>query len=218
MRVDLMLLYVAQCDGTVGGPLNNDTVPYPLRDWAPKAPQYLSQSTAASSTATSSESQSVATLTGVVAPTTAANPGSTTVSTQKSDATVLDDAISTSSRTSSTAASASETQDKSTPALSVAAMIGIAVGGTVLLALIVGLTAYILRRRRRREHAVPVSPQSYEAAESEGVYDKPELDGRVLVYQHSKAGVDVPVHPPVEYAELGGDGPVRLARELPDRL
>lgn len=204
-----MTLYVSQCAGTVGGPINNKTVPYPLRDWAPKAPQYLPQSsTAPSSTATS---QSVATLTGV-APTTI---GSSTSRTNGNEATVLDDSTSATSRASGTASSAPGSQEGPKPALSVAEIIGVAVGGAVLLALNVGLVAWILRRRKRNRFPGAVSPPSYQAADTKEGYDKPELDGQVLAYQYSKPEVAVPAQSSVVYAELDGGGRSSPVRELP---
>jgi hypothetical protein len=205
-----MTLYVSQCDSTVGGPINNDTVPYPLRDWAPKAPKYSFQSSATpSSTATS---QSVATLTGVVPTMT-----STTISsTGDGEATVLDDTTSTSSRASSTAATSPSTEGDAKPALSIAAIIGIAVGGAVLLALIVGLVACVLRRRKRKQLPIAISPPSYEAADTKEAYNKPELDGQVMEYQYSKADAAAPAHSPVVCVELEGDGRSSPVKELPE--
>jgi hypothetical protein len=205
-----MTLYVSQCDSTVGGPINNDTVPYPLRDWAPNAPKYSFQSSATpSSTATS---QSVATLTGVVPTMT-----STTISsTGDGEATVLDDTTSTSSRASSTAATSPSTEGDAKPALSIAAIIGIAVGGAVLLALIVGLVACVLRRRKRKQLPIAISPPSYEAADTKEAYNKPELDGQVMEYQYSKANAAAPAHSPVVYVELEGDGRSSPVKELPE--
>ena len=212
-RVDLMTLYVSQCDGTVGGPINNDTVPYPLRDWAPKAPQYLSQSSKTSSAAIFTTGPSaVVTLTGV-APAT----GSPTSSTDNGEATVLDDATSTTSRATGAASRASTTQDGSKPVLSVAAIIGIAVGGAVLLALVVGLIAWILRRRKRKHYPRAVSPPGYQATDVKEGYDKPELDSQVMGYQYSKAYVAAPTPAPVVYAELDGGGRGSTVGELPGR-
>ncbi|KAJ4367966.1 hypothetical protein N0V86_009807 [Didymella sp. IMI 355093] len=180
ISADLMVLYVAQCDGTVGGPLNNDTVPYPLRDWAPKAPQHLSQSPAASSSATTkSEIKSVETLTGIASLTTKA-PESTTISANGSEATVFDHTTSASSQATGTMSLAPTIQGKSRTALNVAAIVGVAIGGAVLLALIVGLVAWILRHRRRNKLPIAVSPPNYEPADSKEGYDKPELDGQTV--------------------------------------
>ncbi|KAF1925855.1 uncharacterized protein M421DRAFT_7618 [Didymella exigua CBS 183.55] len=214
---NLMLLYVAQCDDTVGGPLNNDTVPYPLRDWAPKAPQYLSQSSNSPlDTVTSSESRPVATLTGV-SPTAIASLGSTTVSTNDSDATVLDDKASSSSFAIGPASATPIVQDISKPALSVAAIIGVAVGGAVLLALVIGFVAFVLRHRKRKQLSTSVSPPSCEGVDTKEGYDKPELDGQVRAYQYSKTDVGAPARMPVVYAELDDGRSASTARELPDR-
>jgi len=211
--IDLITLYVSQCDGTVGGPINNETVPYPLNDWAPLAPQYLSQSSKTSSATSSNASPSVVTSTGV-APTTT---GGSTSRTSEGEATVLNDATSMTSQATEAASPASTTRYGLKPVLSVAATIGIAVGGAVLLALVVGLVAWILRRRKRIHFPRAVSPPSYQAADVKEGYDKPELDGQVMGYQYSKADAVAPAQSPVVFAELDGGGRSSLVRKLPVR-
>lgn len=209
--LDLMTLYVSQCDGAVGGPINNVTVQYPLRDWAPKAPQYLSQSsTSASGTVTS---QSVATLTGVMSATTS----NTTSRTGDSEATVLDVTASTTLQATGTVSPAPLLQEVPESTLSVAAIVGIAVGGAVLLALIVGLVACILRRRKREQPPTAVSPPSYETADTQETYGKPELDGQVMAYQYSKTDAAAPVQRTNVYAELDGGARSSPVGELPGR-
>lgn len=88
----------------------------------------------------------------------------------------------------------------------------------MLLALIVGLVACILRHRKRKQLPIAISSPSYEAVDSKESYDKPELDGQVMVYQYSKVDAAAPAHPPVVYAELdGGDCRSNPVRELPER-
>ncbi|KAJ8114501.1 hypothetical protein OPT61_g3637 [Boeremia exigua] len=196
---NLMLLFTAQCEGTVGGPLNNDTVPYPLRDWAPKNTATGSTETPNTATLTSNE------------PTASAGSATTT---DESKATALDD-VSLSSDATSTATSAPSTQDDPKPALSKGAIIGIAVGGTFLLALIISLVAFLLRRRKRREPSPVIQlptvqpPPGYEGVDKKDGYDKPELDGQVLAYQYSKSSAGAPTDAPTLYAELDGGGTSR---------
>lgn len=209
-----MTLYVSQCDGTVGGPINNETVPYPLRDWAPKAPQCLSLSSKVSSaTIFTSNPSAVVTLTDVVHITT----GSSSSSTNGNDATVLKNTVSTSSRATETAVPVSTSQDDSGSVWSVAAIIGVAVGGAVLLALVVSLVAWILRFRRRNQFPRAVSPPMYQATDTKEDYDKPELDGQAMGYQYSKADVAAPAQATVVYAELDGGRRGSTIGELPGR-
>ncbi|KAH6644431.1 hypothetical protein C7974DRAFT_20834 [Boeremia exigua] len=206
---NLMMLFVAQCDGTVGGPLTNNTVPYPLRDWVPMTT--ATTSTAAGSSATSS-----------IATVTEATLGSTSVTVSDSKATALDEDIASSSRATSTSSPASTTQGDPKPVMNVAAIIGVAVGGTVLLILSIGLVAFLLRRRRRGEPSPSDAPPYYNATDSqEKAHDKPELDGQAMAHEQPKIGagesVVTPVHVPVEYAELDSGNPVRPVSELASR-
>lgn len=174
-----MLLYIAQCEDTVGGPLNNDTVPYPLRDWVPKVT--AKSSIVASKTATSSADTSTVTST----PT------------------------SLSLHEPSSFSSASATQEDSKSILSIAAIVGIAVGGTAVLFLIIGSVAFFLQRRKHRRLSTTIPPPNYEVNDSKEGYDvtsKPELDGQVLAYQPFTAGSSVIITTPVDYVELDGDG------------
>ena len=207
-----MLLFTAQCAGTVGGPLTNDTVPEPLRDWMPK--NTFTSTTTPASTATLGASQFVATLTGVASAgiTTAGITSLSSDTISDSKATFLHDEASSASRATGTAFSA-PTQEDSKPALNVAAIIGIAVGGTVLLALIIGLVTFFLRRHKRKESAQLVLPPSYESADNKEGYEKPELDGQALGYQYAEVGVGAPT----VYAELDGGSSMSPVRELAGR-
>ncbi|KAF3045801.1 hypothetical protein E8E11_008563 [Didymella keratinophila] len=109
-------------------------------------------------------------------------------------------------------------QEEPKPALSVAAIIGFSVGGAVLLALVVGLVAWILRRRKRNQFPRAVSPPFYEVTDVKKGCDKPELDGQVMGYQYSKAEVDAPAQPPIVYAELDGGSRSVPVQELSGRF
>lgn len=204
---DLMLLFMAQCEGTINGPMTNDTVTGTLGDWLPRT------------TFSSISSASMATLTGVapIAIPGTSSPTSQTIATGDSRATVRDYDTASSSRTTSTASSASAPQDGSGPALNVETIVGIGVGGTVLLALVIGLVAFFMRRRKRKEPTRSVSPPGYEPTDNKEGYQKPELDGHALQYQYSEAGTDAPIGSLMVYAELDGDSPVSPVKELPGR-
>lgn len=153
------------------------------------------------------------TLTGV-APTTI---GSSANETEHNEAIVLDDTTPAISRATGPVASTPGFQRDPKPILSVAAISGAAVGGAVLLTLIVGLVAWILRRHKRNIIPRAVSRPSYQAADTKESYYKPELDSHVLAYQYSKAEVAAPAQSPVVYVELDGSGRSSHVRELSRR-
>lgn len=198
MIVDLMLLFISQCEGTKGGPLNNNTVPYPLRDWVPTNKPKSTSTPFSTSTSTSSPS---------VISSTGKDPEHTLLSadaiTTASDSRVtrLNDPIS--SHIVSTPTTSPEAAFKSEPALSIAAIAGIAVGCTVLLALLIGSIVLVLRRRKPKEIKEPDTCTPEE-------YNKPELDGHMLTYHDTKSSGDAQMNASVVYAELdGGDHSVK---------
>lgn len=201
-----MLLFMSQCEGTINGPMTNDTATGTLGDWLPKATSY-----------TPTTSRIVATLTGV--PTSAITESSSSssqmiTSSDKRD-TVLSSQSPSSSQTISAESAAPKTQD-SKPVLNVAAIIGVAVGGAVLLALVTGLIAFFLRRRKRDQPTESIPQLSnYDNNDNKERYDKPELDGQELQYRCSEIDTVGPISSPVVYAELDGNSPMDLARELP---
>ncbi|XPS69056.1 hypothetical protein M3J09_001337 [Ascochyta lentis] len=209
-RIALMAIFTLQCEGTVGGPLTNDTVPLPLRDYAVKN----TVKTTATPVVSRSSSQSVATLTGVPSTGTASAAVEslsldTTATTNDNVATVLGDGGSSTMHTADTASSSSSTSQSDTPVLSTATIAGIAVGGTVLLALIVCVVFFFLRRHKRKKSANSISPPAYEPTDEKHEYVKPELDGQALEHHYS----DLDVAAPVEYAELDTGSPVIPAGE-----
>jgi hypothetical protein len=197
----LMETFVAQCEGEVGGPLTNETVPAPLKDWLPKTVTLTGVAPAVTSTSSStSDSALRSSTTSLISIATA---------TSDNTASVLDGQFSSSSRAASTASSAPATHDASQPSLSLAAIIGVAIGGALLLALIVGLICFLVRRRKRKEPKRSVSPPIYEPAAEKQMYDKPEPDGQAMEHPFSAIGVCAPVL----YAELDAGSPVSPVRE-----
>ena len=194
-RADLMLLFMAQCEGTLGGPLTNDTVATPLNDWIPRTPMPTT-------------SLGVATETATATGTTEVESGS--------EATVLDDGALSTPRASSIASSTSASPDNTEPSLNVTAIIGIAIGGVALLALVVGVVTFILRRRRRKALPRAESPPVYKPTDSKDRYEKPELDGQALTYDCAEDDAGMHGAAPVVYAELDGGSPVSAVGELPD--
>lgn len=194
MDLDLLAKYTDACAGTVGGPLNNETVPPPLRDYASK----VTHGSTATLLSTTSESTATSTETG---PQEVSKEASTSVPGELSSA--------------STASSEASASDESKSALNVAAIIGIAVGGAALLFLVIGLSIFYLRRRKRKGLGRK-SPPAYEPVGAKDVYDKPELDGQAVTYRYSESEAPTPggtsdeLH--VGYAELDGGSPVSPAR------
>jgi hypothetical protein len=199
-----MLLFTAQCDGTVGGPLTKQSVPYPLRDWMPK--DTPKSSVLSSTTATSTANRTAIDLvsTGTAGP----RPANSEGTTSDSQATILDDQSDSSSHSTATVTSVPADRYRSKPVLNIATIIGIAIGGTVLLAFVVGLVAFILRRRKRKQVSTLVALPTG----SREVYTKAELDGNMVAYYDTKCGEGAPANTPVVYAELDGGSPVK---ELP---
>ena len=212
MISDLMGNFTEQCEGTVGGPLTKDTVPLPLRDWMPK------DKVRGTATSVVTLSASAATLIRIISTETTMT-GSTPVSaettapTMDSAVTVLDDKASSSSSRATNSSAPTIGTDSTLP-LNVAAIIGIAVGGTILLVLIVGLIAFFLRHRKRRELPRAESPPVYEPTDRKNGHEKPELDGQALGYQCSKVDASVHGSAPVVYVELDDMGHVSLVGEL----
>jgi hypothetical protein len=196
----LMLLFSTQCDGTVGGPLNNNTVPTSLREYAPID---TPKSTVLSSTVTSTANRIATDVvsTGTADPI----PANTAGTTSDSKATILNDKSGSSSRSTASTSPLPADHDGSKPGLNIATIIGIAIGGTLLLAFVVGLVAFILRRRKRKQVSTPVAmpPGSRE------VYTKAELDGNMVAYYDTKCGEDAPANTSVVYAELDGGSHVK---------
>jgi hypothetical protein len=200
-KTDLMLLFTAQCDGTVGGPLTKQSVPYPLRDWMPK--DTPKSSVLSSTTATSTANRTAIDLvsTGTAGP----RPANSEGTTSDSKATILDDKSDSPSHSTATVTPVPADRYRSKLVLNIATIIGIAIGGTVLLAFVVGLVAFILRRRKRKQVStlVALPPGSRE------VYTKSELDGNMVAYCDTKCGEGAPANTSVVYAELDGGSPVK---------
>jgi hypothetical protein len=196
-----MLLFTAQCDGTVGGPLTKQSVPYPLRDWMPK--DTPKSSVLSSTTATSTANRTAIDLvsTGTAGP----RPANSEGTTSDSKATILDDKSDSPSHSTATVTPVPADRYRSKLVLNIATIIGIAIGGTVLLAFVVGLVAFILRRRKRKQVStlVALPPGSRE------VYTKSELDGNMVAYCDTKCGEGAPANTSVVYAELDGGSPVK---------
>ncbi|KAL1602189.1 hypothetical protein SLS59_004876 [Nothophoma quercina] len=192
---NLMLLFMAQCEGTLGSPLTNDTVATPLNDWIPRTPMPTT-------------SLGIATETATATGTTEVESGS--------DATVLDDGVLSTPRASSIASSTPASPDNTEPSLNVTAIIGIAIGGVALLALVVGVVTLILRHRRREALPRAESPPVYKPTDSKDRYEKPELDGQALTYDCAEDDAGMHGAAPVMYAELDGGSPVSVVGELPD--
>ncbi|KAJ4339280.1 hypothetical protein N0V95_007833 [Ascochyta clinopodiicola] len=198
-----MAIYTLLCEGTAGGPLNNDTVPLPLRDYAVKN----TLKATATPSVSRPGSQSFATSTGTVSAGTGtlgfgSLSSDTAATASGSAATILDDKASSASRAANTASSSNTTSEVDQPVLSTAAIAGIAVGGTVLLALLIGAAFFILRRHKRNKSAKMALPPVYEPVDEKLAYGKPELDGQVLQHQYSEMGTGAPM----EYAELDAEG------------
>jgi hypothetical protein len=200
-KTDLMLLFTAQCYGTVGGPLTKQSVPYPLRDWMPK--DTPKSSVLSSTTATSTANRTAIDLvsTGTAGP----RPANSEGTTSDSKATILDDKSDSPSHSTATVTPVPADRYRSKLVLNIATIIGIAIGGTVLLAFVVGLVAFILRRRKRKQVStlVALPPGSRE------VYTKSELDGNMVAYCDTKCGEGAPANTSVVYAELDGGSPVK---------
>jgi hypothetical protein len=196
-----MLLFTAQCDGTVGGPLTKQSVSYPLRDWMPK--DTPKSSVLSSTTATSTANRTAIDLvsTGTAGP----RPANSEGTTSDSKATILDDKSDSPSHSTATVTPVPADRYRSKLVLNIATIIGIAIGGTVLLAFVVGLVAFILRRRKRKQVStlVALPPGSRE------VYTKAELDGNMVAYCDTKCGEGAPANTSVVYAELDGGSPVK---------
>jgi hypothetical protein len=193
-KVGFMLLFTAQCDGCIGGPLNNETVPYPLGIYTPK--NTLKSAVLPSTTATSVASRSAAA--DVVSTGTAdSRPANAASIINDGNATILDDKSGHSSHNTATVTPLPADHDSSKPGLNIAAIVGIASGGTVLLTFVVVLVAFILRRRKRKQVPTSTPPESRE------VHTKAELDGNMVAYYDTKCGegahIDTSVH-----AELDG--------------
>lgn len=203
MNIDLMKIFSAQCEGTVGGPLTNETVPPPLKDWMP--PSTATATSISSAVASSAPAVSLSTSQSVASVTV------TKTSATDRTANVLDDKSSASSQATNTAISSS---GNAKPALSIGAIIGVVIGGLVLLALIIGLAFFFLRRRKRSNISRPISPPSYDLTAGKVVYDKPELDGQALEYRYSAVDGGATIDQPMEYAELDAGSPTNPVREL----
>lgn len=200
-KADLMQLFTAQCDGTVGGPLTKQSVPYPLRDWMPK--DTPKSTVLSSTTATSTPNRTAIDVisTGTAGP----RPANSAGTTSDSKATILNDRSGSYSHSTATTTPVPAERYGSKPVLNVATIIGIAIGGTLLLAFVVGLVAFILRRRKRKQVSTPVAmpPGSRE------VYTKAELDGNMVTYYDTKCGEGAPANTSVVYAELDAGSPVK---------
>lgn len=146
-------------------------------------------------TVTSSARQS-----GVVIPAAVATETSTELGNSAS--------VASTSQETSPASSAPTTDRPDKPALSTAATAGIAVGGTVLLALVVGAAFFFMHRRKQNKSTKPSSPPIYEPTKA--AYDKPELDGQALGHHYSELDVGTPV----EYAELDAGTPAQSPAHL----
>lgn len=100
----------------------------------------------------------------------------------------------------------------SEPVFTTAAIAGIAVGGTLLLALVVGLTLLFLRRRKHSQvepYQRSMSPPIYKHGFDKVATEKVELGGQPLEHQYSEGGLRAPV----KYAELDAGSPVSPVRE-----
>ncbi|KAF1354142.1 hypothetical protein EJ07DRAFT_158758 [Lizonia empirigonia] len=144
-------------------------------------------------------------------------PSVATAITKDPVSTVLEDEKSSTRRAGTPPSSGSldsfpiSTSHSDEPALSPAAMTGTAVGGAVLLTLVVGFAFFVIRRRKRgQSEAQPrsISPPNYEPEHGKVVVEKAELEGQALEHRLPKVGVGAPVG----YAELDGS-PVCPIRE-----
>ena len=200
-KADLMQLFTAQCDGTVGGPLTKQSVPYPLRDWMPKDTPKSTVLSSTTATSTANRTAIDVVSTGTAGP----RPANSAGTTSDSKATILNDKSGSYSHSTATTTPVPAERYGSKPVLNVATIIGIAIGGTLLLAFVVGLVAFILRRRKRKQVSTPVAmpPGSREA------YTKAELDGNMVAYYDTKCGEGAPANTSVVYAELDGGSHVK---------
>ncbi|KAF3011178.1 hypothetical protein E8E13_011564 [Curvularia kusanoi] len=195
---NLMLLFATQCQGTVGGPLTNDTVPLPLRDWAPTI------------TPTPVMITSVITREGPAA-TPTVKPE---VTSSNNKATFLNNESQSSAYSTTTITPLSMHHNKSESALKVSEIIGISIAILSLLALAVGLVTFILCRRRRKGTLTPDVTTYAAAAEIKEEGGVSELEGTMLAYTGGKSGAYAAVSTPVVYTELDGANPVSPPKEL----
>ena len=196
-----MLLFTAQCDGTVGGPLTKQSVPYPLRDWMPKDTPKSSVLSSTTATSTANKTAIEVASTGMAGP----RPANSEGITSDSKATILNDKSGLSLHSTATATPVPADRYGSKPVLNVATIIGISIGGTLLIVFVVGLVAFILRRRKRKQ----VSTPALMPPESREVYTKAELDGNMVAYYVTKGDEGAPANTSVVYAELDGGVPVK---------